>query len=159
MRKALFIALSILCIGLSACDRQRIYEKNIDFEERIWIYDSVPSFTFEIKDTAESYNLYYNIRNSLDYPFHNLYLNYALKDSTEVVLSTELNDISLFDVKTGAPKGDGLGDIFDHQVMFLDAFKFKKTGMYEIEIQQFMRRDSLPEIMSLGLRVEKHEMP
>ena len=161
MRKEFLFAvcsLFIVCF-LGACDSLRIYEKNVDFNQRIWLYDSIATFSFDIEDTTQQYNLYYNVRNSLDYPFYNLYLNYELKDSTEALLSSELNNIALFDAKSGDPKGDGLGDVFDHQVLFLQDYRFKSKGTYHVAVQQFMRRDSLPEIMAFGIRVERLEAP
>ncbi|MEO0331329.1 MAG: gliding motility lipoprotein GldH, partial [Bacteroidota bacterium] len=54
----------------------------------------------------------------------------------------------------GKPYGSGLGDIFSHQILALPGYQFDTAGMYQIRLQQYMRRDTLPEILSVGVRVE-----
>ena len=59
--------------------------------------------------------------------------------------------------KTGKPYGDGLGDIFSHQLPLpaLSNVRFLKRGKYTFKLRHYMRRDLLPEIVSMGLRIEK----
>jgi len=145
-----------LVLATLACnDPNRIYEKNVNFDNNIWAATEVPIFDFEITDISKDYKFFYNIRNSIDYPFNNLYLSYSLEDSAANELSTALQNIDLFDAKTGKPLGDGLGDIFDHRVEALPIYKFQHPGYYRFKIQQYMRQDSLPLILSVGLRVEE----
>jgi len=61
------------------------------------------------------------------------------------------------DKTTGEPLGDGAGDIFDHQVLGLKNQVFPQNGTYTIKLQQYMRRDPLPGIMAVGVRVEKQD--
>lgn len=155
------VALKIfLLAGLYGCDEQRVFEQNIDMESHAWHKDSVLQFNTEITDASVPYNIYYNIRNGVDFPTQNLYLRIEVQDSTGRVLTSDLNNIELFDPKTGKPFGDGLGDIFDHQVKVLNGFRFPEPGNYNIEIQHKMREkvmveNQLPAIMSIGVRVEK----
>ena len=162
MRKSVrTIAFSIfLLAGLYACDEQRVFEQNIDIADQAWHKDSVLQFNAEITDASIPYNIYYNIRNGVDFPTQNLYLRIEVQDSTGRVLTSDLNNIELFDPKTGKPFGDGLGDIFDHQVKVLDNFRFPEPGRYNIEVQHKMREkvmveNHLPAVVSIGLRVEK----
>jgi gliding motility-associated lipoprotein GldH len=64
-------------------------------------------------------------------------------------------NIDLFEPKTGKPLGSGLGDIFDHRQLLLDDYKFPNSGKYTISFQQYMRVDSLTNIRSMGVRIEK----
>ena len=150
----------ILFLGLYACDENRVYEKNKDIPEHAWHKDSTLLFNVEIKDPGIPYNIYYNIRNAVSYPAQNLYLRIEVQDSAGNVLTSDLNNIELFDPKTGKPYGDGLGDIFDHRVKVLDRFIFPDSGTYDIAVQHRMRDkimvdNRLPYIMSVGVRVEK----
>lgn len=61
------------------------------------------------------------------------------------------------DPKTGEPQGKGMGDIYDNQILSLSSVKFPQKGEYIFSIQQYMRQDPLPDIMSIGIRVEKAE--
>ena len=148
----LFLALPCL---LFACDEQRVYEKNVDLKDNLWYIDTIPSFTFRIEDASRPYNLYYNVRNAVSYPYYNLYVTYSLHDSTGKVLRSRLQQLQLADATTGKPLGDGLGDIYDHQILSGKNYRFPGKGAYTFRIKQYMRQDPLPAIMSVGVRVEK----
>lgn len=149
----------LLCIAtifaLVACDERRVYEKNLDLAGNQWYIDTIPSFTFRIEDARLNYNIYYNIRNAVTYPYYNLYVTYSLQDSTGKPLSSHLQNLILADSKTGKPLGNGLGDLFDHQILSLKNYRFPAAGSYTFRIKQYMRQDPLPLIMSVGIRVEK----
>jgi gliding motility-associated lipoprotein GldH len=95
-----------------------------------------------------------DVRNSTDYPFARLFVNYDLKKDS-IALSKELISVYLFDQKTGKPFGNsGIGDIYDHQFFLLKNYSFKKMGQYQMGLKQFMRQDTIPGILAVGLRVE-----
>ncbi len=146
-------ALSCLCL-LYACDADRVYEQNYDFANARWMVDTLPSFRFEITDPDEAYNIFWNVRNTIDYPYQNLYLTYYLEDTLGRTISTDLHNMLLFDPKTGKPYGSGMGDIFSHQITALPQHKFDSAGMYQVRLQQYMRTDTLQDILSVGVRVE-----
>ena len=145
----------LVIVALVSCDDQRIYEKNADLKDKMWLADSTLDFTFKVPDLKEKYNLYLNLRNTVSYPYENIYITYYLKDTLNNEIKKQLVNYNLFDPKTGKPFGSGLGDVFDHQFLLLENFKFERPGPYVFEIQQYMRMDTLPEILSGGLRVEK----
>lgn len=147
-----FIIILLMIVGCS--DPLRVYEKNIDFPDNLWLADSIAEFEFQIMEADRRYNLYYSVRNSISYPYHNLYVRHTLEDSLGNVISSVLQNMDLFDPVTGEPLGDGLGDIFDHRILAISDQKFPEEGWYRFKIQQFMRQDSLPLILSMGLRVE-----
>ncbi|MDN5205677.1 gliding motility lipoprotein GldH [Fulvivirgaceae bacterium BMA10] len=150
------ILILIFCVLiLNACDSSRVFEQNTDLENGYWPKNDVKAFDFEIKDETEAYNIYYNIRNSISYPYHNLYLTYSIEDSLGNNISQALQNMNLFDPKTGEPVGSGLGDIFDIQILALKDFKFKHPGKYTFRMQQFMRMDTLPDILAVGMRIER----
>jgi gliding motility-associated lipoprotein GldH len=154
MQKKIFWFLLLIYIA-SSCNSNRIYERNLKFSERIWKKDSAAVFNFEINDINTNYNFYFNLRNTILYPYQNIYISYSLEDTLGNVYDSDLTNIILFDSKTGEPLGQGLGDIFDHQYLVIDNYQFNIPGMYLFRIKQYMRMDSLPEIMSVGLRVER----
>ena len=155
-RLTTWILVSLLFIVFS-CDSKSVFEGKKDFSERNWAFNNPAEFEFEIKETDKTYNLLFNIRNTAKYKYQNIYLQYYLEDSTGRLLSKELNNIQLFSSKTGVPFGKGLGDLYDIEKTFLEEYSFKNKGKYKLRIDQFMRQDSLPEILSVGLRVEYAE--
>ena len=154
--RLVFITLFRSVLFLCGCDSQRIFEQNTDIENRQWPKDDIKQFEFEITDTDQSYDIYYNIRNSVAFPFHNLFLTYSLQDAAGNELQSALQNMNLFDEKTGKPLGNGMGDIFDLQVLSVENYSFDHPGKYTFTIQQFMRRDTLNEILSIGIRVERN---
>lgn len=155
MKKVGLVLLAALITVLSACDKKRVYERNVDFEKRYWLVTEQPAFEFSIDDTTIPYNLYCDIRNEVAYPKTNLYLTYYLSDST-TLLQKKLVSSLLFDEKTGQPFGtSGLGDVYDHKVPLLANYKFKHPGKYTVKLEQFMRLDTLRGVLAVGIRVEK----
>ena len=151
----LFVLLAF-AIGLAACDARRVYEYNQDFDDRSWKVADTARFEFIIKDPGKKYNLYYNIRNSLDYPYARLFVQFSLRDSVGAELQKRLVSAFLFDQKTGKPQGSsGLGDVYDHQFPLINDFEFNLPGKYKLDMEQFMRMDTLPGVLAVGLRVEE----
>lgn len=140
-------------VALSACGRNSLYEKNADLDKRIWIADSTVSFTFEVTDPSPAYDVYLNVRNTLSYPYQNLYILSDLKDADGQSLTQQLNNIQLFDARSGKPFGKGLGDIFSHEYKAMSGYQFPDTGQYTLVLQQYMRRDTIPELLSVGIGV------
>lgn len=139
-----------------ACDSNRLYETNVEFKNRSWNVSEKVSVEFEISDTVEHYNLYFNVRNSLDYPYSRIFVNYNLQDPTGMELAKKMIGENLFDQKTGEPFGQsGIGDLYDHQFPLLTDYVFHKTGKYKITFEQFMRQDTLQGVLAVGARVEK----
>jgi len=147
----LFISLSPLFLS---CDSSRIAEENKNVEN-FWQADSIANFSFIINNPSIDYNLFFSVRNGVNFPHSNLYFKYALADSTGNLLESELVNFQLFNPKTGYPLGNGVGDIFEHQYELLTKYRFNQAGTYNISFQQYMRYDSLPEIYSVGYRIEE----
>ena len=149
--------IAILALGflLTQCGRLPHYEKNIDLPQGDWVIKNQLVFKFNIADVQKRYNLAYNLRNTLKYPYSNLYVTYYLEDSKGKVIATELQNITLFDAKRGKPFGSGLGDTFTHQLPIptFQRYKFEKAGDYTFKIVQYMRQD-LKGILSVGLRID-----
>ena len=146
--------LALVCV-LSSCDTNRVYEINHDFEDRTWKINEPQEFEFRIDDPEKKYNLYYNVRNSLDYPYSRIFITYHLEDSLGNELQSQLKTQDLFDQKTGAPFGSSsLGDIYDHQFLLLNEYEFKLPGTYKLKLEQFTRQDTLKGVLAIGARVE-----
>ena len=148
---------SIACaLVLLSCDDTRRYADNKDFQKRYWLANDTAKFEFEIQGQA-LYNVHYDLRNTLDYPYSRIFVNFVLSDSTGQVLSSKLVSNYLFDLKTGKPFGrSGLGDLYDHRFPLLNAYGLRQ-GKYTITLQQFMRVDTLTGVLAAGVRVELSE--
>jgi gliding motility-associated lipoprotein GldH len=146
----------MLAVALfTACDNKRIVDVFEPITDNNWSYVDTVSVGFTVLDTTKTYNLYLNVRHSGTYAYRNLYVrmhltNPAGERGTQVV-SFELADAS------GKWHGKGLGDIYEYRVKWRDGAKFKLSGDYQVQIEQFMREDPLPGILDIGLRLELAE--
>lgn len=150
VRAFLFLFLSFGCLS---CEPDTTYKGYEDLKDGLWYMKTTPSFKVEITDVTQTYNLYYLVRNTLKYPYYNLYV------TREVVgpdgrKTTTLSELFLSNEKTGKPFGNGLGDIFDHKIIFLRDHKFENAGTYTFTFSQTMRQNPLPFVMGIGLSVE-----
>jgi gliding motility-associated lipoprotein GldH len=149
------VAVLLLCFTLFACDENVVYKAHEDIDDGLWYIKNKPVFKVEITDTTQNYNLYYLIRNTLQYPYYNLYLTRNFAAPGGAVISNTLEEVYLSNEVTGKPYGHGLGDLFDHKIPFLKNYRFAKPGIYTITLTQSMRQNPLPFIMSVGISVEK----
>jgi len=150
--KGFLLVIILLFFG---CDANRIMDENIDLDQGVWVIDQKPNFVFEVTDTNERYNVYFNLRNAIDYKYHNLYFSYYLFSEDGKEIASDLKEVFLFHPQTGKPLGSGLGDIFEHRVSLLESLQFDKPGHYKLIVEQYMRTDSLYGVFSIGARVEK----
>jgi gliding motility-associated lipoprotein GldH len=150
-----YLLIVVFLIAAISCNSDRVFEKNVKISNRVWDIDDPAIFQFEIQDTHVPYDFYFNLRNSILYPYQNIYLNYSLMDTLGNVFRSDLVNIRLFDSRTGEPLGDGLGDIFDHQYQVINDYRFNNPGYFQMRVSHYMRPDSLSEVMAVGLRIEK----
>jgi gliding motility-associated lipoprotein GldH len=150
----------------SCGDPNRVFELNQEIDGG-WKRSESIDFEFEIENTKQAYNLIYNVRNSLDYKYRNLYLKYVLEDSVGNKLTGGLQQVYLFHPKTGVPTGKesgqtgkSLGDIYDHQFPCMKKVTFQEAGKYRFRVFHYMRgKDVLENILAIGLRVENYQSP
>lgn len=154
MRKSILTV--CLVAFLYSCDPNRLYEENKDLEQTHWLQQDTLTFEFRIRDLGKRYNLLCNVRNTSDYPYARLFIQYTLKDSAGTELKRDLTSLFLFDAKTGKPFGNsGIGDVFDHSIPLLNDHQFLFTGKYTLELEQRMRLDTLGGICAVGYRLEE----
>ena len=154
------IAFFLTAAILISCDKDRVFENNREFEDLTWKVTEEPRFEFNISDTTFRYNLYYNVRNSLVYPYARIFITYHLYDSMGKELAKKLVYNDLFDQKTGRPLGEsGLGDLYDHQFPILLHHRFYASGKYSVKLDQYMRQDTLQGVIAVGIRLEKDVRP
>ena len=83
----IFCLFLILAFTLTRCGGDsRVYEQYTDFENGYWMVQEKPEFEFTIADTGASYNLYADVRSSVDYPWSRFFMNCSLQDLTGVGL-------------------------------------------------------------------------
>jgi gliding motility-associated lipoprotein GldH len=145
----------LIVIGFASCDSNRIFEQNQAMPESGWDVTNSVKFDVDIKDPATATNFYINVRQADDYKWENLLIFFKTVlpngATTQDTLDCRLAD------KQGKWIGSGAGDIYDNRIPFKRNVRFPMPGMYHFEIIQGMRMETVPQIMDIGLRIEKVE--
>ncbi|MGG9971098.1 gliding motility lipoprotein GldH [Ferruginibacter sp. SUN002] len=144
--------LLIACI--TSCNQIDVFERNASIPKNQWSYNFQPDFEFNITDTAAKYNLYAVIRHTDAYKYNNIWLNIGTQAPADTMWFQKY-DFQLGTDATGW-EGTGMDDIWEVRTLIIPRpFQFKKPGKYKYTIGQVMRENPLPNILSVGIRVEK----
>lgn len=132
-----------------------------------WKYDYQPKFSFAIDDTASAYQLYLIMRHTNAYPYSNIWLRLKSKwpgDTTfqreerrEVMLA-EAPGVNADGSRSGKWLGRGMGEIVEQArplYTLQQPLYFPHKGTYEILMAQDMRVNPLPDVLLVGLRLQK----
>jgi gliding motility-associated lipoprotein GldH len=137
---------------ISSCTKIDVFEKNTNIPNLQWKSNFAAQGTFVITDTSSFYNSYIVLRHIDAYTYNNIWLNIGVQTPGDTMRYQKVNMQLGSDVNGW--EGTGMNDIWEIRKLFLT---FKKPGTYQFSINQIMRDDPLPNIMSVGLRVEKEK--
>jgi gliding motility-associated lipoprotein GldH len=183
MKKSLtFWVLTIVVCSFvfTGCVPSPYYERTESIPDNAWNSNFRPSFKFEITDTNALYNLQFIMRHTDAYQFQNLWILVYVKQPEDTAFSEIRLEVLLAEA-SGKWMGRGMGEIYERrwQMPVLADFlmphkaaytvssderhltetnklmQFHKKGVYEIRIEQNMRVNPLPEVLHIGLRIEK----
>lgn len=157
MRIGSYFLFFILNFLFSACGPSRIFEQDVPLEENVWKEKNALVYTIQIEDPAKPYDLFYNVRYDLDYPYYNLYVRLQVQDTAGHDLMADRHELVLLDPQTGKPLGSGIGGVYDKEFTALQKMHFTQPGTYKVRVSQYMRMASLPGIHSFGVRVSASE--
>ena len=146
--------LIFIFLFLSSCDSKVVFEENKKFPENRWEQKNNIDFTTEIKDTLTPHNIYINVRNAGGYQFSNLFVFFTTQTPTGK-RERDTVELTLAD-PSGKWQGEGLGDIWDNRLLFKNNFLFPEKGIYTFTLEQAMRIDPLPQLMDIGIRIERN---
>lgn len=156
------LVLFSLFVSLIACDQQRVYDRYTSVGISGWEKENLVSFQFEVSDTLEVYDLFIQLRNTSEFEYSNLYLITELQypNGFHVVDTLEYKMTDSY----GHWLGTGFTDIKENKLFYREGFNFPETGVYDINIQQAMRKrdelegiESLKGVSDVGFRIEKQK--
>jgi gliding motility-associated lipoprotein GldH len=144
----------LLCALFLSCTQINVVEKNTNIPGHNWKSAFAATGSFDIKDTATIYNMYVVLRHTDAYQYENIWVNIGLQAPGDSMRYTRYN-IQLAKGATGW-EGKGMDDIWEvRKLVETNGQAFKKKGIWHFAINQLMRDNPLPHILSAGLRVEK----
>ena len=146
------VVLILLTWGLfiQSCQIEPGFEENTSLGTTGWPEKQVLSYKIPEIPESGSYQLFVNIRQNEDYPFYNCYFIPQIKDGKGKIIKRTLAEGIFYEPKTGKPRGEGSGNLYNHSYLIFDKLTLKKGEKITIEISQFMRRDTLKGIYSVG---------
>jgi gliding motility-associated lipoprotein GldH len=145
----------ITTILIQSCIPSNVFEKNFSFKNHNWDQKVMPQYTFDISDTLSNYGIYITMRHTDAYPYANIWLNIETTDPDNKTLVQKV-ELPLAET-TGKWLGQGMDEIFEHKISLTknQESHFNKKGKYIIKLKHIMRQNPLPQIMSIGVRLEK----
>lgn len=152
--KNIVVLLSAIClVALASCGPNYIYQQEKQMENGVWTYRDSAVFEFDVQDTAFLYNLYFNLAAREEFPYENLYvyLHTVFPDGKRMGKS---HSFEVFD-RQGKILGTSSGDVRKQHIMLQENTFFNQKGKYRIVVEQYMRQDSLPNVVSVGLDIEQ----
>lgn len=141
-----------------ACQTGVVYNYSKPIEGGLWAAKDRISNSFEVDDTLSSNNFFINLRNTTNFQYSNVFL-FVHTTFPNGKKSTDTVECVLTD-RAGRWLGSGNGFIKDNSVitnkiLYNYQKKFPLKGTYKIELEQAMRENPLPEIIDVGIRIEK----
>lgn len=153
MQNSNVILTGFLTLLLAACNSGTIFQEEKNIPTSGWMYRDSLDFNFKISDTSAIYNLYVDVAHADTFAAQNLYVKLYTRfpDGKRPGKTVSLD---LFDA-AGAPVGKCSGQTCAAHILLQENAYFATPGDYGLTIHQFMRRDSLPGIQSVGFSIEK----
>ena len=146
--------LTIICLSLLSCDKNRVFDQNIKIPTSVWNKKNIIHFNVNISDTISSHNIYIILRNGNQYQYSNIFM-FITTHAPNGVSVKDTFEITLADVR-GKWLGRGIGSAMSNQVLYLRNIRFPFRGIYVFDIEQAMWNVELAHIIDVGLRVEKN---
>ncbi len=143
-------------IVIHSCTQIDIFEKNTVIPKYEWQQSFTAKGDFIISDTTSAYSIYLVLRHTDAYQYNNIWLNIGLQPPGDSMRVQKVN-LVLGDDANGW-EGTGTNDIWELRKLLNGApRRFKQAGKYNFNISQIMRDNPLPNVMSVGLRIEKQK--
>lgn len=134
----------------AACTNTNLIDTNTAIPDNNWTYAKTAKAAFEVKDSTQTYAVYFKLRHTTDYRYSNLFVILHVKGE-----SVQKNTRYQFKLAKadGQWLGKGSGDLYTYNFPLLQNYQFAKPGKYEIEIEQNMRDNPLTGISDIGITV------
>ena len=152
MNKVFYIFV-ISCFFVSCGDADIVYQNSKVIENNSWNKNEGVSFDFDINDTTEFYDFYFNLRTTNLYEWSNLYMFVEI-GSPEEQFNIDTVEFSLAN-SVGEWTGISSGSIINNKILFISKNRFPSLGTYKLTFNQAMRQDHLTEVMDVGIIIKK----
>ncbi|NNL15860.1 MAG: gliding motility lipoprotein GldH [Flavobacteriaceae bacterium] len=161
MRINFILSSLFACMILFSCDPDRVFDEYRSIPAE-WNKDSLITFNVTPPDSINAYNVFVNLRNTIDYKYSNLFLIVITKFPHGKVITDTL-EYRMAD-QNGKFLGSGFTDLKENKFWYKEKVVFEESGEYKFSIQHAMRENNevdgiidLQGITDVGLRIEKSQ--
>ncbi|MDQ7916644.1 gliding motility lipoprotein GldH [Mesonia sp. MT50] len=149
----------VFAVSMVSCDSNQVYDQYKSIPEA-WSKDSLVEFEIKNLDSLQTYNLFFNVRNSSAYKYNNLFLisNMKFPNGKQVTDTLEYE----MAYPNGKFMGAGAGEIKENKLWYKEKVRFLEEGTYTVTLEQAMRENGevegiqqLEGILEVGFRIEK----
>ena len=118
-----------------------------------WNKKAEQKFSVNISDSQNPKNIIFVVRNNNDYPYSNLRLIVKFLD-----VQTNKETVDTLNYVLAKPSGEwigsGFGETKETLFQYKINYKFPTNGTYTFGVTQAMRKDILPGIEDIGVKIE-----
>ncbi len=126
--------LLLFLICLSACDKNKVYEKHQDVKNYLmWSKNDLKKFTVTIEDTISNCNIFIALRHHSHINYKDLSVGVSIIKPDDSQQKEDFN-IPLRDSKTDKLLGEASYEICDLETLVFKNFNFNQIGDYTFEI-------------------------
>jgi len=153
MRHNILLGLFALTLLCSACNSNVYYSDIKSIPNEKWDVTEPLTFTVNIEDSMQYYNMFIHLRNTTDFETQNFYVfmrttypdGHAEQDTLRFILCDPY----------GKWTGKGQGRIKDNKFLFQKNIRFPFNGEYTFTVTQGMRVDKVNGVSDFGISLEK----
>ena len=145
-------SLFLLSTLLGSCG-QYYYDEEHRFQQDQWTYADTVVFEFDIRDTNQIYNVFFDVEHHVDYKFENLYSKVYIQRPDQVAKSENIS-LELAD-DLGNWKGDCGDEWCNLKFNFKPKAYFPKQGIYRITMEQYNRQAVMEGLRRFRMYIDK----
>jgi gliding motility-associated lipoprotein GldH len=145
------IVVFVLLLSVVSCQNadEKVLVNAVDNQ---WKKNNAQTFIFDINDAQNLKNMMFVVRNNNNYPYSNLRLIASVEHNKKKISTDTLNYVLA--KPNGEWIGTGFGDTKEIVFQYKLNYKFPKNGKYSVKVVQAMRRNVLPGIEDIGIKIQ-----
>ena len=145
------IVVFVLLLSVVSCQNadEKVLVNAVDNQ---WKKNNAQTFRFDINDAQNPKNMMFVVRNNNNYPYSNLRLIASVEHNKKKISTDTLNYVLA--KPNGEWIGTGFGDTKEIVFQYKLNYKFPENGKYSVKVVQAMRKNVLPGIEDIGIKIQ-----
>ncbi len=156
-RKAILLLVLVMLMG---CNSNEVHSEFISLPNQ-WPIDQTIEFSLPEMDSTSGYHLFFNVRNTNEFKYNNLFLIASINFPNGKVI------IDTLEYQMANPDGTWLGTgnrVKENKLWYKENIRFFEEGVYEVKLRHAMRNNAsimgvteLEGITDVGIIIEKSQ--